>query len=99
MSNQTTADQAANEAVAFDPGIDPQRRKEGDNSLYPNITIGGAMVFVYVADGVLNVSVDLDDALAGKSPVWATYGSSEDRLVPVRISVQGTEVFRATPRP
>lgn len=95
--DQTAADLAANAAAAFDPGADPARRADGDHSLYPAVVIGGAMVFAYAEDGVLTVSVDLDDALSGESPVWAAYGPGRDRLVPVRVSVQGTEVFRAVP--
>jgi hypothetical protein len=94
VTAQTQADLAANEAATFDPGSDPARREDGNHDLYPNITIGGAMVFAYAEGGVLTVSVDLDDALAGESPVWAAYGRAGDQ-VPVRITVQGTDVFRA----
>jgi hypothetical protein len=95
-SAQTPADRAANAAAAYDPGADPARLEDGDHSLYPNITISGARIYAYAEDGVLTVSVDLDDALTGKPPAWAAYGPA-DRLVPVRITVQGHEVFRATP--
>jgi hypothetical protein len=95
--DQTAADLAANAAAAFDPGADPARRADGDHSLYPAVVIGGAMVFAYAEGGVLTVSVDLDDALSGESPVWAAYGCAGGRLVPVRVSIQGTEVFRAVP--
>lgn len=94
---QTLADRAANAAAAFDPGTDPARLEEGDHSLYPNITIGGAKVFAYAREGELTVSVDLDDALPGEPRVWAAYGPEGDRLVPVRITVQETEVYRAAP--
>lgn len=93
---QTPADLAANATAAFDPGTDPARSEDGDHSLYPAVTIGGAIVFAYAENGVLTVSVDLDDALLrGESPVWAAYGPPGGRLVPVRVIVQGTEVFRA----
>jgi hypothetical protein len=97
MTNQTPADQTANAAAVFDPGGNPARLETGDHSLYPNITIGGAIVSVYAKDGVLHVSVDLDDALPAESPVWAAYEQDDDRLVPVRITVQGTEVFGEFP--
>jgi hypothetical protein len=58
--------------------------------------VGGATIFAYACDGVLCVSVDLDGVEAC-NPVWAMYGPPDDRLVPVRISVQETEVFRAGP--
>jgi hypothetical protein len=93
---QTPADRAANAAAAYDPGADPARLDDGDHSLYPSITISGARIYAYAEDGVLTVSVDLDDALTGKPPAWAAYGPA-DRLVPVRITVQGHEVFSATP--
>lgn len=94
---QTLNDRAANKAAAFDPGADPARLEEGDHALYPNITISGAKVFAYAHEGELVVSVDLDDALSGEPQVWAAYGPKGDRLVPVRITVQETEVYRATP--
>jgi hypothetical protein len=96
VTSQTRADRAANDAATFDPGSDPARREDGDHDLYPNITIDGAMVFAYAEGGVLTVSVDLDDALAGESPVWAAYGPAGDQI-PLRITVQGTDVFRAEP--
>ena len=54
------------------------------------------MVFAYAEEGVLTVSVDVDGALSGESPAWAAYGP-DGQLVPVRATVQGTEVFRVVP--
>jgi hypothetical protein len=93
---QTRADRAANAAATFDPGSDPARREDGSHDLYPNITIDGAMVFAYAENGVLTVSVDLDEALSAESPVWTAYGPARDQI-PLRITVQGIDVFRAEP--
>jgi hypothetical protein len=94
---QTPADMAANAAAVFDPGSDPQRERDGDLDLYPNITIDGAIGFMYAAHGVLTLSVDLDEALSGDSPVWAAYGPEGERCIPVRVIVGGRDVFWAGP--
>jgi hypothetical protein len=48
----------------------------------PAVQVAGAMVFVYVKDGKLCVSVDLDEA-----------GAFSPDPVPLEIAVQGTTVF------
>lgn len=57
----------------------------------PCIEVGGAVVFAYVRDGVLVVSVDVDTASAA---VFDVYGA--DRCVPVRVNVGDSVVFEAT---
>lgn len=94
---QTQAEIAVNAAAALDPGSDPQRELDGEHDLYPNIIIDGARVFAYASGGGLVVAVDLDEALSGDSPVWATYGPEGERCIPVRVSVGAKDVFRASP--
>jgi hypothetical protein len=55
----------------------------------PCMQVAGALVFAYVRDGALVVSVDLDTAEPG---TFAMYG---DSCVPVQVTVQGTTVFEA----
>jgi hypothetical protein len=88
-------DSAANAAVTFLPGIAPEAADAagGPESL-PAVRIGDVLVFVYAKDGVLRVSVDLDDSNPEKSPFYR-YGVRED-LVPMRICVQGETVFEAS---
>lgn len=54
----------------------------------PAIEVAGLMVFVYIKHGALRVAVDLDE-----TDERLTRG---DGIVPLVISVQGTEVFRTT---
>jgi hypothetical protein len=83
-------DHAANQTAGFLPvtGRDP--------ASLPAIRIAGALVFAYVADGILRVSVDLDEAGPENEDARALdhYG---DGLVPVLITVQGSPVYRARP--
>jgi hypothetical protein len=61
-----------------------------DAATYPSITVAGAQAFLYVAgngDGVLVLSLYLD---TGEAPDWLTRA---DRCVPVRVTVNGDEVF------
>ena len=55
------------------------------------LEVDGCFVFVYVKDGMLQVSVDLDDAGA-----HLRHGPEE--LVPLHIAVQGSTVYHADPR-
>ena len=55
----------------------------------PAVEVAGVLVFAYVTtDGVLRVSVDLDE-----TEPWLTRGPH--RLVPMEISVNGTAVYTA----
>ena len=67
-----------NRAATFTP--------QSDEFTVPSITVAGAMVFVYVKDGELVVSVDLDEA--------SDEITTDNDTVPMRINVQGNEVFR-----
>lgn len=56
----------------------------------PAIKVAGCVVFAYVLDGQLRVSVNLDEAREYPWPV--TYGTGKVS-VPMRITVQGETVF------
>lgn len=75
--SETPAERAVNLAAEFLPA-----RAEEDLSL-PAVRIGSVLVFAYIKDGLLRVSVDLDDA-----------GDMEvNGGVPMRICVGGETVF------
>lgn len=73
---------AANEGAEFYPA--------GEHGRLPAVKVAGCMVFVYVLDGQLRVSVDLDDA---QEYSWPREWVSSDVRVPMRINVQGDTVF------
>jgi hypothetical protein len=76
----STYNDEINHAAEFFPA-DPQ---DPDNTL-PCIEIGGVQVYAYwTTDGILRVSVDLDT-------VWDRL--TRDSQVPMRITVQGVDVF------
>lgn len=79
-SNPYTADEEVfvNRAAHFLPQED-----EGER---PALVIAGAMIFGHVKDGELRVSVDLDEV--NERLMRA------DSTVPLRVTVQGREVFR-----
>jgi hypothetical protein len=89
--NITPPDSQANAAATFIPATD-----EGTGP--PAISIAGALVFAYVENGILRVSIDLDEAGDPAGP-FALYGNGPaDRdCIPVHITCQGTDVFRAGP--
>ncbi|GAA3751370.1 hypothetical protein [Micromonospora maritima] len=55
---------------------------------HPAIEVAGVLVFLYIKDGKVQVSVDLDTAIPE-----VTFGP--DRDVPLHITVQGQTVFDA----
>ncbi|TDC02658.1 hypothetical protein E1091_00205 [Micromonospora fluostatini] len=75
-------EEVANKAAHFWP--------QGDHAVdgtRPAIEVAGAMVFAYVEGGELWVSVDLDETDSRLT--------REDNTVPLRVTVQGTQVFVA----
>ncbi len=70
-----------NRAAAFLPMDDVEAGE------LPCVTVGGAQVYVYVENGVLRVSVDLDGA---EAPLRRA-----DNVIPLHVTVQGDEVFTA----
>jgi hypothetical protein len=78
-------DQAANLAATFHPAsLEP----DGETWALPCIEIGGVQVYAYLRDGILVVSVDLDEAGTGQGspfalPALDPYG------IPVVITVTG----------
>lgn len=71
-------EQELNTAAEFLPG--------GPEGTLPAIRVAGCLVFAYVRDGALQVSVDLDDA--GRCGFW------EGReIIPMELSVQGATVW------
>jgi hypothetical protein len=71
----------ADSAAPAEPGHD-------DAASHPSITVAGAQTFLYVdGDGVLVFSLHLD---TGEVPDWLTRA---DHCVPVRVTVNGDEVF------
>lgn len=71
------SDDKLNRAARFLP-----MEAEDELSL-PCIEVAGVLVFLYVKDGVVRVSVDLDTAELADSK----------GLVPLEVTVQGTTVF------
>lgn len=59
-----------------------------DQEKLPAVKVAGCLVFAYVEDGQLRVSVDLDDA----GEFWQ---SDQSDCVPMTIRVQGDTVFAA----
>jgi hypothetical protein len=82
MEDRSKHEQAMNERVSFLPAANEDEK--------PCMQVAGALVFAYVRDGALVVSVDLDTAEPG---TFAMYG---DNCVPVHVTVQGTTVFEAS---
>ena len=88
-------DRTANDAAEFlaasrnDPDL--------DTDALPAIRVAGVLVFVYVDDGMLRVSVDLDDVGPENTDadVLDLYNVWQ---VPMVITVQGEPVFRADAR-
>jgi hypothetical protein len=78
-------EQVMNERVSFLPAM-----KEDEK---PCMQVAGALVFAYVRNGALVVSVDLETAETG---TFAMYGSAGD-CVPLHVTVQGETVFEARP--
>ncbi|MGH3737831.1 MAG: hypothetical protein ACRDT6_19800 [Micromonosporaceae bacterium] len=71
-----------NNAATFDPG--------GPESGYPSLEVAGVRVFLYLhpADGFVQVSVDLD--------ATADWLIRDDGALPLRVSVNGADVFTDT---
>jgi len=84
VSGTEVREVAANAAAEFFP-------MQQHGSL-PCVKVAGCTVFVYVLDGKLRVSVDLDEA---QEYPWPTKWVSGDVQVPMRITVQGETVFSA----
>lgn len=88
-----------NAAPADPPPADPWRAMtlaatfavddEHENASYAYVGIGGAVVFTYVKDGVLHVSLHLEDV---EEPLR---GPTDEDCVPIEINVGGTVVFAA----
>jgi hypothetical protein len=76
----TEKERAANLAAEFMP-MNP----DPETGSLPAVKVAGCLVFAYVKDGLLRVSVDLDDA----SEYWP------GECTPMRLSVQGNPVFEA----
>lgn len=79
----TLTDDEVNEGAAFLP-------KTNDDEL-PAIQVAGVTVFLYRKDGVMRVSVDLDDA----GETTPTVDPDGERRVPIQITVQGQTVWEA----
>jgi hypothetical protein len=79
--SETPAERAVNLAAEFLPA-----RAEESMSL-PAVRIGSVLVFAYIKDGLLRVSVDLDDA----------DDMEVNGEVPMRICVGGDTVFKTGP--
>lgn len=77
------ADRRANERASFLPMTTDDEK--------PCVQVAGALVFAYVENGALVVSVDLETAESG---TYAKYGPDRD-LVPVRVNVGSDPVFEA----
>jgi hypothetical protein len=87
-----------NAAPATPPPADPWRAMtlaatfavddEHKNATYAYVGIGGAVVFAYVKDGVLHVSLQLEDV---EPPLRGPGG--DEGCVPIEIDVGGTVVF------
>jgi hypothetical protein len=67
-------------------------RWDDDTWCPPAVRIGDVLVFAYLRQGILQVSVDLDDVDPATSP-FAVYGAQ--RCVPMRLEVHGQTVFSA----
>jgi hypothetical protein len=93
------ADHTANAAVLFLRGDAVRKAKkkiaDGDYPSLPALVIGGATVFVYARDGILCVSVDLDDWDWTDSPFDAYDVIGNDARMPMRLSVGDSVVFTA----
>lgn len=91
------SDHKANAAALFLRGDTvrqaARKHEEGDSLALPALYVDGATVFVYAADGILCVSVDLDDLDTNDSP-FDVYGGD---CVPMRLCVGDTVVYRAGP--
>jgi hypothetical protein len=79
-SDRYWREDGANRAAKLHPQTTPDGK--------PAIEVGGVLVFAYLKDGLLRVSVDLDTV----DPKWMTGPEGEGR-VPMRICVQGATVF------
>lgn len=87
------SDDRANRAAKFYPaGMD----SDGETRTLPCIEIAGAQVYAYAEDGILRVSVHLEDA---DSQLLDFYSEGPaDGLVPVVVSVgEGDPVYAALP--
>lgn len=84
---------AANEAALFHPYTVAEDGTEG----LPAVEVAGVLVFAYVKDGELRVSVDLDTARHPDGPFMIIPGHEDE--VPMVITVQGVPVFSAVRRP
>lgn len=71
--------------ATFHPATDDR------DDTYPAIELAGVWVFLYVEDGMVRVSVDLDTTIPE-----LTHGS--EQIVPLHITVQGTTVYYTDPR-
>jgi hypothetical protein len=81
------AERQLNLAATFLPAVtDPEAMT------LPAVEIAGILVFAYVKDGVLRVSVDLDTA--GESDFWC----DPETAVPMQLTVQGHTVYEADDR-
>ena len=80
---------AANRAARFIMPMQAGAQQVDDEAGLPCVEVAGALVFVYVKDGELVISVDLDTVDANLSR------SDPDRTVPIRVHVGDTEVFHA----
>jgi hypothetical protein len=86
------SDRAVNAAAVFHPFA---VHDDGTQAL-PAVEVAGVLVFAYVQDGQLRVSVDLDTAAGPGGPFTVVPGREDE--VPMTITVQGTPVFSAGPR-
>lgn len=80
---EARTEREVNENVSFLPAINEDEK--------PCMQVAGALVFAYVRDGALVVSVDLETAASG---TFAMYGPDGD-CVPVEIHVGTDLVFKA----
>lgn len=77
------AERKINEAAEFLPQATADEK--------PAMRVGGALVFAYVENGRLVVSVDVDEAEAG---TFAMYGY-DNSLVPVQVNVGSGTVYES----
>jgi hypothetical protein len=90
------SDRLTNETAKFSPCELSPSPDDPDTCSYPAVRIGDVTVFVYSDDGVVCVTVDLDET-SDDSPFAIFPTPGLDVACPVEICVGGTVVFRSGP--
>jgi hypothetical protein len=87
----SSIEQAANLAAKFHPISHVDENGDTGDEL-PCIEVAGAVVFAYVKDGYLRVSIDLDT-----TEPWLVQDAAGQSLIPVHVACQGDDIWKTAP--